>query len=48
MQPELERAGYGEVAALEQPPEPLDLTPPTARSRLAGLMGRARRRLGTG
>jgi hypothetical protein len=48
MQPELDRAGYGEVAALEQPPEPLDLTPPTARSRLAGLMGRARRRLGTG
>jgi hypothetical protein len=45
MQPELERAGYGEIAALETEPQPLDLTPPPARSRLAGLMGRARRRL---
>jgi hypothetical protein len=46
MQPELERAGYGEIAALEPHPEPLDLTPPEPRSRLAGLVGRAKRRLG--
>jgi hypothetical protein len=45
MRPELDRAGYGEIAALETPPEPLDLTPPKPRSRLAGLVGRARRRL---
>jgi hypothetical protein len=45
MGPELERAGYGEIAALEPEPEPLDLTPPAPRSRLAGLMVRARRRL---
>jgi hypothetical protein len=48
MGPQLERAGYGEIAALESPAQPLDLEPPTPRSRLAGLMGRARRRLGTG
>jgi hypothetical protein len=46
MEPELERAGYTEIATLESPPEPLDLTPPPPRSRLAGLVGRARRRLG--
>jgi hypothetical protein len=45
MQSELERAGYGEIAALEPEPEALDLTPPAPRSRLAGLVGRARRRL---
>jgi hypothetical protein len=45
MEPELERAGYGEILELEQAPgEPLDLDPPEARSRLAGFMGRARRR----
>lgn len=48
MQPELERAGYGEIAALDPESLPLDLTPPPATSRLAGFMGRARRRLGTG
>ncbi len=46
MQPELEHAGYGDIAALEADPQPLDLTPPPPRSRLAGFMGRARRRLG--
>ena len=46
MEPELERAGYGEILELEPAPgEPLDLDPPAARSRLAGLVGRARRRL---
>jgi hypothetical protein len=46
MEAELERAGYGEILALEPAPgEPLDLAPPAARSRLAGFMGRARRRL---
>ena len=41
----LERAGYGDVLELEPAPgEPLDLTPPRARSRLSGLMGRASRR----
>ena len=45
MQPELERAGYGEIAALEPEPQALDLTAPPPRSRLAGLMGRAKRRL---
>ena len=45
MEPELEAAGYGEILELEPAPgEPLDLTPPAARSRLAGFMGRARRR----
>jgi len=44
MEPELERAGYGEIAALDPERQPLDLTPPPARSRLAGLIGRARRR----
>lgn len=45
MEPELERAGYGELLALEpEPGQPLDLTPPPRRSRLAGFMGRARRR----
>ena len=45
MKSELEQAGYGEIAALEAEPQPLDLTPPEPRSRLSGLMGRARRRL---
>ena len=44
MQPELETAGYGEIAVLEPKPQPLDLTPPRPRSKLAGFMGRARRR----
>ncbi len=44
MQPELDRAGYDDIAALEPDPKPLDLTPPEPRSRLSGLMGRARRR----
>ena len=44
MQPQLDRAGYGEIAGLETPPQELDLTPPAPRSRLAGLMERARRR----
>jgi sulfotransferase family protein len=45
MEEELKRAGYAEILELEpQPGEPLDLTPPAARSRLAGFMGRARRR----
>jgi Sulfotransferase family len=44
MGPELQRAGYGEIAALEPEPQPLDLTPPPPRSRLSGFMGRARRR----
>ena len=47
MEAELERAGYAEILDLEAAPgEPLDLDPPAARSRLAGFMGRARRRLG--
>jgi len=47
MEPAIERAGYGDVLELEDAPgEPLDLDPPAARSRLAGFMGRARRRLG--
>ena len=47
MEEELERAGYAEILDLEEAPgEPLDLEPPAAKSRLAGLMGRARRRLG--
>lgn len=45
MQPELERAGYADITALEPDPQPLDLTPPEHRSRLSGFMGRARRRL---
>jgi Sulfotransferase family len=45
MEPELKAAGYGEILELEPAPgEPLNLTPPAARSRLAGFMGRARRR----
>lgn len=48
MEPALERAGYAEVLALEPAPgEPLDLSPPPRRGRLAGLIGRARRRAGT-
>ena len=47
MEEELARAGYGEILELEpEPGEPLDLTPPAPPSRLAGFMGRARRRLG--
>jgi hypothetical protein len=44
MEDELESAGYAEILALDPGEEPLDLTPPAARSRLAGLMGRARGR----
>ncbi len=45
MEGELERAGYGEILELEEAPgEPLDLTPPPRPSKLAGFMGRARRR----
>ncbi len=45
MAPELEGAGYGGILELDlDPEEPLDLTPPPQRSRLAGFMGRARRR----
>jgi hypothetical protein len=45
MEEEVERAGYGEVLELEPgEAEPLDLTPPPQRSKLAGFMGRARRR----
>ena len=41
--PSCEAAGYGEILELEpEPGEPLDLTPPAPRSRLAGFMGRAR------
>lgn len=40
----LERAGYGAILALEPPGTDLDLTPPPRASRLAGLVGRARRR----
>ncbi len=46
LESELERAGYGEILELDPAPgEPLDLTPPPARSKLSGFMGRARRRL---
>jgi hypothetical protein len=42
---EIREAGYGEILELEpEPGEPLDLTPPPARSRLSGFIGRARRR----
>jgi hypothetical protein len=45
MEPELERSGYAGLLELDRDPEvPLDLTPPAPRSRLAGFMGRARRR----
>jgi hypothetical protein len=44
MEAELERAGYAGILELDLDPEqPLDLTPPPQRSRLAGFMGRARR-----
>jgi hypothetical protein len=44
MESELERAGYADILDLDPDPDtPLDLTPPPRRSRLAGLMGRARR-----
>jgi hypothetical protein len=43
LEPALERAGYSEILALDGDRE-LDLTPPPQRSRLAGLVGRARRR----
>ncbi len=42
LEPALEGAGYGEILRLDGDAE-LDLTPPPARSRLAGFMGRARR-----
>jgi Sulfotransferase family len=45
MEPELRRAGYAGILDLDaDPDEPLDLSPPPPRSRLAGLVGRARRR----
>ncbi len=44
MEEQLERAGYAEVLATDDG-APLDLSPPAAGSRLAGFMGRARRRL---
>jgi Sulfotransferase family len=45
MEPELERSGYAGLLELDLDPDtPLDLTPPEPRSRLAGFMGRARRR----
>ena len=40
----LERSGYGEILALEPPGTDFDLTPPPRLSRLAGLVGRARRK----
>ena len=40
----IDRAGYGEIAGLDPDGEELDLSPPPAPSRLAGLIGRARRR----
>jgi hypothetical protein len=46
MEEELDRAGYAEILALERgEPQPLDLSPPAQRSRLAGFIGRARGRL---
>jgi hypothetical protein len=46
MEDVLRRAGYGEILELEPAGGmPLDLAPPPQRSRLAGLMGRARSRL---
>jgi hypothetical protein len=44
MEEQLQRAGYMEILATDDR-EPLDLSPPANRSRLAGLVGRARRRL---
>ncbi|MFL5869582.1 MAG: sulfotransferase [Solirubrobacterales bacterium] len=45
MEPELDAAGYGGILELDlESEQPLDLTPPEPRSRLAGFMGRARRR----
>jgi hypothetical protein len=45
MERDLERSGYAEILRLEAAPgEPLDLSPPPAASKLAGFMGRARRR----
>jgi hypothetical protein len=44
MEEQLERTGYAEVLA-DDDGEPLDLAPPAPGSRLAGLVGRARRRL---
>jgi hypothetical protein len=46
MERDLQRAGYGEILELAGPGEPLDLTPPAAASKLAGFIGRARRRRG--
>jgi hypothetical protein len=45
LEPELRRAGYEEILELDPGEAPLDLTAPPPRSRLAGFMGRARRRL---
>ena len=46
MEAELERAGYARDPRARPRRRPaLDLTPPPARSRLSGFMGRARRRL---
>jgi hypothetical protein len=45
VEPELEAAGYAGILELDlDADQPLDLTPPAPRSRLAGFMGRARRR----
>jgi hypothetical protein len=44
MEEQLQRAGYAEILAADDE-EPLDLSPPAAGSRLAGFIGRARRRL---
>jgi hypothetical protein len=44
LEPELEQAGYAEILELDPDLAPLDLMPPPPRSRLSGLIGRARRR----
>jgi len=44
LEPQLEQAGYSEILELDPERASLDLAPPPPRSRLAGFMGRARRR----
>jgi Sulfotransferase family len=44
LESELEQAGYAEILEVDPDAAPLDLAPPPQRSRLAGFMGRARRR----
>ena len=44
LEPQLEQAGYCEILELDPERASLDLAPPPPRSRLAGFMGRARRR----